>query len=505
MNDFECDLLVIGGGINGAGIARDAAGRGLSVVLLEARDLGSGTSSASTKLIHGGLRYLEFFEFKLVRESLQEREALLRLAPHIIWPMEFVLPHGSGQRPFWMIRLGLFLYDNLARRVLLPASKAINLAQHKYGYPLKTAFKRGFVYADCWVEDSRLVVLNAMDAAEYGATILTRTKCTKLRPKDDCWEALAEGDKGQEIKIRASMVVNAAGPWVRDVIEDCGLKKSSSNAPKVRLVKGSHLILPRRYDGRQSYILQQEDGRITFAIPYEGEYMLFGTTEENYVGDPYDVVISDEEFEYLLRSYNAYFKDHITKDDVIWTYSGVRPLVDDGAEESRKVSRDYRFYVHAESKAPMFSVFGGKITTYRILAEELVNKLLYLDNRYANPWTDENPLPGGDILGGRFDDFVEAQQSEYPWLPTSLLLRYARAYGTRMDRFLEGAKGLDDLGKDFGGGVYAAEIVYLIRYEWARSVEDILWRRSKLGVHVADETAAKLKKALPKMIKEHAQ
>ncbi len=505
MSDLECDLLVIGGGINGCGIARDAAGRGLSVILLEAKDLANGTSSASTKLIHGGLRYLEFLEFALVRESLKERETLLGLAPHIIWPMRFILPHTPSQRPFWMIRLGLFLYDHLAKRAVLDGSKGVNLSKHKTGRVLEDKYRRGFSYSDCWVDDARLVVLNAVDAADHGAQILTNTKCVKLKAHDEFWEVEAQGSKPKKsLKIKASMVVNAAGPWVRELIESSGLKKTSAGAPRIRMVKGSHLILPRQYEGDQAYILQQKDGRITFAIPYEREYTLVGTTEEGYEGDPYQARISDEEFEYLLRAYNAYFKDKIDKSDVIWTYSGVRPLMDDGEAESRKVSRDYRLYSHSESKAPMISVFGGKLTTYRVLAEEVVDKLLYLDNRYAPAWTDEKPLPGGDILDGDFAAFLDAQGDEYPWLPEELLLRYARSYGTRMDLFLDGASSLDDLGKDYGDDVYGAEVIYLIRYEFARSVEDILWRRSKLGVHVSDKVIEALEKDIKKLVKDYA-
>ena len=505
MSDLECDLCVIGGGINGAGIARDAAGRGLSVVLLEAKDLASGTSSASTKLVHGGLRYLEFLEFKLVRESLQERETLLRLAPHIIWPMEFILPHTPSQRPFWMIRLGLFLYDHLARRAYLEGSKSVDFSRHETGRLLEAQYKKGFSYYDCWVDDARLVVLNAVNAADYGAQILTNTACKKLKPHSEYWEIEAQGKKPKKsYKIRASMVVNAAGPWVRELIESAGLKKTSESAPKIRMVKGSHLILPRRYEGHHSYILQQKDGRITFVIPYERDYTLIGTTEEGYEGDPYEAMISDEEFEYLLRSYNEYFKDKIDKSDVIWTYSGVRPLMDDGEEENRKVSRDYTLFSHGESKAPMISVFGGKLTTYRVLAQEVVDKLLYLDNRYAPPWTDEKPLPGGDVAAGDFAAFLDAQRVEYPWLPEALLIRYARSYGTRMDLFLDGAGDLKDLGKNYGEGVYAAEVIYLIRYEFARSCEDILWRRSKLGVHVSEAVVEALEKDIKKLVKDYA-
>lgn len=502
MKETDYDLCVIGGGINGAGIARDAAGRGLSVLLLEAKDLGGATSSASTKLIHGGLRYLEFFEFKLVRDSLRERETLLSIAPHLIKPMSFVLPHSPEQRPFWMVRLGLFLYDYLAPRSVLPRSKGVNLNASTLGVPLKHQFARGFRYSDCWVDDSRLVTLNAMDAAEKGATVLTRTPCTKIVPHRDHWEISYKPEKKKAEKITASMVVNAAGPWVRKVLEESDLESTVKPVPKIRLVKGSHIIIPRSYDGEHAYITQQPDGRIVFAIPYEQDYTLIGTTEEDFSGDLYNARISDAEMDYLIAAYNTHFQEEITKNDVLWTYSGVRPLFDDGHEDSREVSRDYVLHEHLESRAPMVSVFGGKLTTYRVLAEKVVQRLLYLDNRYSNPWTAEVPLPGGDIDNANFDRFLTQQTQAYPWLPADLLLRYARAYGARMDRFLEGARSLEDLGTHYGEHVYEAEIVYLVRYEFAREAEDVLWRRSKLGVHVSDKTMEAVEKAMPKIKKE---
>ena len=503
MNKTDYDLCVIGGGVNGAGIARDAAGRGLSVLLLEAKDLACATSSASTKLIHGGLRYLEFFEFRLVRDSLKERERLMGIAPHLIYPMDFVLPHAPEQRPFWMIRLGLFLYDHLTRRARLKGSRGVNLWASALGVPLDDRYAKGFCYADCWADDSRLVVLNAVDAAEKGAEILTRTQCTKIIPHRDHWsiEFKAQGKKKSEV-VTASMVVNAAGPWVRKVLEDSGLESPVKPVPKVRLVKGSHIIIPRAYDGEQAYILQQKDQRIVFVIPYEGKYTLVGTTEESFEGDLYDPRISDEEMQYLCDAYSTHFKDDVTPDDVIWTYSGVRPLFDDGEEDSRTVTRDFVLHEHLESRAPMISIFGGKLTTYRILAEQVVQRLLHLDHRYTNPWTGTKTLPGGDIPDGDFNRFLDVQAQVYAWLPEDLLLRYARNYGTRMDRFLEGATSVKDLGEHYGDDVYEAEIVYLVRYEWAREAEDILWRRSKLGVHVSDDTVAALEKALPKLKKE---
>lgn len=502
MKETDYDLCVIGGGINGAGVARDAAGRGLSVLLVEARDLGGATSSASTKLIHGGLRYLEFFEFRLVRDSLRERERLLSIAPHLIRPMDFVLPHSPEQRPFWMIRLGLFLYDHLARRSILKSSRSLNLHGNALGVPLKDRFGRGFSYADCWTDDSRLVVLNAVDAADKGAVVMPHTRCTKITPHRDYWELSIKPEGKKAETVSASMVVNAAGPWVRQVLEESDLISTIKPVPKVRLVKGSHIIIKRAYEGEQAYILQQDDGRIVFAIPYEGDYTLIGTTEEAFGGDLYDPRLSDAEMAYLIKAYNVYFEKEIKASDVIWAYSGVRPLFDDGHEDARTVSRDFVLYEHLESRAPMISVFGGKLTTYRILSEQVVQRLLHLDHRYSNPWTDEAPLPGGDIDAGDFAAFAEQQSQVYAWLPGALLLRYARAYGTRMDRFLEGAKSTGDLGAHYGDDVYEAEIVYLIKYEWARTAEDILWRRTKLGVHVSDETVATLEKALPKLKKE---
>ena len=504
MSETDYDLCVIGGGINGAGIARDAAGRGLSVVLIEAKDLAQATSSASTKLIHGGLRYLEFFEFALVRHSLQEREKLLNIAPHVIWPMEFVLPHSSEQqRPFWMIRLGLFLYDHLARRLRLKGSRGINLLGNAVGVPLQDQYNRGFGYFDCWADDSRLVALNAVSAAEHGADILTRTRCTAIKPHSNHWDIEVQDQKTRKKKtIKASMVVNAAGPWVRKLLEESDLESSVKPLPKVRLVKGSHIIIPRAYDGHQAYLLQQEDKRIVFAIPYERDYTLIGTTEEDFKGDPYDPRISDDEMQYLCNAFNSYFKKQITREDALWTYSGVRPLYDDGEEDSRSVTRDFVLHEHIESRAPMISVFGGKLTTYRIVAEAVMQRLLHVDNRYARPWTADKPLPGGDIPNGDFGAFIKLQTQAYPWLHPYLLYRYARAYGTRMDRFLEGAKSADDLGTHYGDDVYEAEIVYLIRYEFAREAEDILWRRSKLGVHVNEKTIKALEKALPKLKKE---
>jgi glycerol-3-phosphate dehydrogenase len=497
------DLCVIGGGINGAGVARDAAGRGLSVLLVEARDLTAATSSASTKLIHGGLRYLEYFEFGLVRDSLKERETLLRLAPHIIQPMSFVLPHDRGQRPWWMIRLGLFLYDNLARRKMLPGSQGIDFHKTGAGEPLKEHFKKGFKYADCWVDDARLVVLNAMSAAEKGADILTQTKCIGIEDGRQAWTVRLEDAAGLTFEVSAEALVNATGPWVRDVIDGSGL--AQPDTPHIRLVKGSHIIIKRAYEGDQAYILQQPDKRIVFVIPYEGDYTLIGTTEEAFEGDSYEARISEEEMTYLCEAYNRAFKAPISRSDLLWTYSGVRPLFDDGEGEARAVTRDYKIYEQPSTPHLMLSVFGGKLTTYRVLAEEVVDRIVEVAGRDVPAWTALENLPGGGIAAADFEAFLDVQRKEYSWLEEGLLYRYARSYGARMDRFLEGAGSIDDLGVHYGGGLYEAELRYLVRHEWARCAEDVLWRRSKLGAHVDKDTAARLEAALPDILGEAEQ
>jgi len=495
MTVINYDLCVIGGGINGAGIARDAAGRGLKVLLLEAEDLGGATSSSSTKLIHGGLRYLEYYEFKMVRDALKEREVLLSMAPHVIWPMEFILPHTPQQRPAWMVRMGLFLYDHLARRNSLKASRGVDFAHDARGAPIRSEYNKGFSYADCWADDSRLVALNAISAAAHGATILTRHRCVKLRVQDDYWivEYQKEGEQSHKHAVNASMVINAAGPWVRHLVDDNSAFNDEDGIPDIRLVKGSHIIVARQYEGEQAYILQQPDNRITFAIPYEHDYTLIGTTEEEYEGDPREARISDAEMAYLINAHNQFFAKEITKKDVMWTYSGVRPLYSessDAGKSATSATRDYRLYAHDKNAAPMVSIFGGKLTTYRKLAEQAVDKILKMHDRDAAPWTAGAALPGGDIKDADFDAFLMTQAQRYKWLPKALLHRYARSYGTSMDVFLQGARYLQDLGQDFGGGVYESEILYLLRYEFAQTAEDVLWRRSKLGLHVSDDVVA---------------
>jgi glycerol-3-phosphate dehydrogenase len=482
-------LLVIGGGINGCGIARDAIGRGLSVMLVEEADLASATSSASTKLIHGGLRYLEQYEFRLVREALMERERLQAMAPHIIWPLRFVLPHDTGIRPAWMVRIGLFLYDHLAPRKKLPGSETIRLDRHPFGAPLKGDFTTGFVYSDCWVQDSRLVVLNAMDARERGATIAVGTRLVSASRGADGWEALVESVKTRAKRVVvARLMVNAAGPWVSNVLQ---AKLGVNTNKHVRMVKGSHIVVPRRYEGEHAYIFQNPDKRIVFAIPYEEKFTLIGTTDVPYEHDPRKIAISDEETRYLCESVSHYFAQPIGPRDVVWSYSGVRPLYDDGSINASVVTRDYVFDLDAsESAAPVLSVFGGKITTFRRLAEHAMDEIARFFPNVGPAWTQNASLPGGDIPGGDIDDFARELHERKPFLSPGVARRLARSYGTRVDRFLEHAKEAADLGRDFGMGLTEAEIEYLSTSEWATTAEDILWRRSKLGLHLPRTAAA---------------
>ena len=485
------DLLVIGGGINGAGIARDAAGRGLRVVLCEQNDLGSATSASSTKLIRGCLRYLEYYEFRLVREALIEREVLLRAAPHIIWPLTFVLPHDKGLRPAWMVRLGLFLYDHLGGRERLPGSRGLDLRREPVGVPLKDTLRKAFSYSDCWVEDSRLVVLNALDAAERGAEVLPRTRCSQARRVDGLWEArLTPAEGGPERILRARALVNAAGPWVSEVMSQIAGGNARSS---LRLVKGSHIVVPRLHDGEQAYILQHTDRRVIFIIPYERRFSLIGTTDVPYDGDPTQVRITEDETAYLCAAVNRYLRQELHPRDVVWSYAGVRPLYDDASESASAVTRDYVFDIDAsEGRPPLLSIFGGKITTYRKLAEHALAKLDEASGRQTAAWTQSAPLPGGDMPDADFERFLETLKRERPWLPAELARRYARAYGTRVTRMLDGIQGLDDLGEALGEGLYEAEADYLAREEWARCADDVLWRRSKLGLHVDDAAKARL-------------
>jgi len=500
----ETDVLVIGGGVNGAGIARDLAGRGLSVVLCEKDDLASATSAASTKLIHGGLRYLEYYEFGLVRDALKEREVLLRAAPHIIWPLTFVLPHHAKLRPWWLIRLGLFLYDYIGGRRTLPKSKGLDLAGTRFGQPLKNTFKRGFSYSDCWVEDTRLVVLAALDAAERGATILTRTECTHLakRDKHDGWTATFYDHVTEETyKIHAQMVVNAAGPWVTKALDIVG--HGGDTVPqkyKIRWVKGSHIIVPKLYQGDHAYILQNGDGRIVFAIPYEKKFTLIGTTDIEYHGDIEEVRISMEEVEYLCEAVSSWLRKPVKPEDVQWTYSGVRPLLDDGASDAKAVTRDYVLDIEEYKGAPILSIYGGKITTFRKLSEKAGDQVVERLGRGRGAWTADAVLPGAEASGLNFETFVKTLRREFNWLPESLALRLARAYGSRVRTILRGCKRMADMGEDFGDGIYEAEIRYLVANEWAMTADDIFWRRSKLGLHASEETQKRVAKFVRKLL-----
>lgn len=474
------DLVVIGGGINGAGIARDAAGRGLSVILCEKDDLAQGTSSRSGKLIHGGLRYLEYYEFRLVREALIEREVLLNAAPHIVWPMRFVLPHSPEQRPAWLVRLGLFLYDHLGGRKKLPGCRNIDLRRDPEGKPIRGEFTRAFEYSDCWVDDARLVSLNALDAKERGAIVMTRTAATAARRVDGAWEVEFTASDGVKSKVRAKAIANAAGPWVENVINGV----AGSNSPRrVRLVKGSHIIVPKFWEGPQAYLFQNDDKRVIFVNPYEGGMALIGTTDIPYEGRAEDVAIDARETDYLLAAINRYLRTPITRDQVIHAFSGVRPLYDDNAENPSAVTRDYVFDVAGEP--PMLSVFGGKITTYRKLAEHALEKLKPFFPAMKDAWTATAPLPGGDMPGADFDRFLAQLRAASPWLPEALAHHYARLYGTRTKDLLNGAGDLAGLGQHFGGLLYQAEIDYLRRAEWARTAEDVLDRRTKHGLHIS--------------------
>jgi glycerol-3-phosphate dehydrogenase len=473
------DVLVVGGGINGTGIARDAAGRGLRVLLCEQDDLAAHTSSASTKLIHGGLRYLEGLHFALVRKALQEREVLLASAPHIMRPLRFVMPHDAHLRPQWMIRAGLLLYDNLAKRDHLAASASLDLKKHPAGTPLEPRYTRGFIYSDGWTDDARLVVLNARDAAERGAaTILTRTRCEKIELRERLWHARLSGAHAQEVTCRA--VVNATGPWVTRFLREA---TSAHTERGVRLVKGSHIVVPRIFQHRFAYIFQNIDRRIVFAIPYEHDFTLIGTTDVEYHGDPSSVHIDEAEVRYLCDTVNRYFTRKIGPGDVVWRYSGVRPLLDDKAGDPSSVTRDYKLELERED-APLMSVFGGKITTYRRLAETAVDELAKALGQKLPPWTEKALLPGGDLTGGSFARFLRNVERRYPWLPEHLRKRYSRAYGTRIDRVIGDARSLADLGEEVVPQLHEREIDYLQREEWALMAEDILWRRSKLGLHL---------------------
>lgn len=485
------DIAVIGGGVNGCGIARDAAGRGLSVFLAEQNDLGGGTSSASTKLIHGGLRYLEHYEIRMVRASLAEREVLLGTAPHIIWPLRVVLPHHAELRPAWLIRLGLFLYDHLGVRQRLPACRSIDLVRDPAGAPLDRRFSKGVEYSDCWVDDARLVVLNAVDAARRGADVRVRSPVRSAVRSDGLWDVeVSDAATGQVETIRARALVNATGPWIADFT--AGNLRVNTSA-HIRLVKGSHIVVPRMFDHDRAYIFQNADRRIVFAIPYQHDFTLVGTTDVDFTGDPATAAASDEEIAYLCSAISEYFSVPISRDAVVWSYSGVRPLFDSGESAAQEANRDYVLELNGAGGEPaLLNIFGGKITTYRHLAEEALAKL----NGHVPPmglsWTRSAPLPGGDFPVDGFDTLVEDIVARHACVDMPLATRLARAYGTVAFDILSGVETSEDLGRHFGAGLYERELVHLIRNEWASTVEDVLWRRSKLGLRMSDQEASGL-------------
>jgi glycerol-3-phosphate dehydrogenase len=486
------DLFVIGGGINGCGIARDAVGRGYSVALAEKGDFASGTSSAATKLIHGGLRYLEHYEFRLVREALMEREILWSMAPHVIWPMRFVLPmQKGGVRPSWMVRLGLFLYDNLGGRKLLPPTRTLDLRKDPAGKPLKPVFAKAFEYSDGWVDDARFVVLNARDAADRGATIMNRTRVVSARREGGLWliETLDE-KTGRPAMHKARMLVNAAGPWVDNVLSGVFGRNDVHN---VRLVQGSHIIVRRKFSDPRAYFFQNPDNRIIFAIPYEQDFTLIGTTDRDYMGDPKDVKISQEETDYLLSAASEYFAKPVTRDEIVWTYSGVRPLFDDGASAAQEATRDYVLKVEGDAATgAVVNVFGGKLTTSRRLAESVLEKIEAVLGKKKGAWTKVSTLPGGDFGPLSFDAEVRRLGLDYPELPGTLLKRLMRLYGTKVRVLLGDARSVGDLGQNFGADLYAREVIYLVEHEWAHTAQDVLWRRTKLGLRVGAEDVARL-------------
>lgn len=494
------DLAIIGGGINGCGIARDAAGRGSSVFLCEMNDLASGTSSWSTKLIHGGLRYLENYEFRLVREALIEREVLWRIAPHIIHPLRFILPHHNGLRPRWLLRLGLFLYDHLGGRKLLPPTRSLDLTRNATGKPLAPGrFTTGFEYSDCSVDDARLVVLNARDAANRGAIIRTRTKAIQIGQADGLWQITIEyQDSGTRDTIKARALVNAGGPWVEDVLSRGAQVDARA---KVRLVQGSHIVVPRHYDHDRAYIFQNADGRIVFAIPYQEDFTLIGTTDRDYEGDPSKVAATPDEIAYLCTSVSEYFSRPVLPESIVWTYAGVRPLYNDGVSEAKATTRDYVFELDTPEGLPLLSIFGGKITTYRRLAEEALERLApYLGGNITQAgWTATSHLPGGDLDVTSMPDLIAELLREHPFLSHAHAVRLASAYGTHARQLLGTARSASDLGQSFGATLTEAEVKYLVAHEWAMTAEDVVWRRSKLGLRLSAAEIA----ALDDWIEQH--
>ncbi|MBK1796286.1 glycerol-3-phosphate dehydrogenase [Devosia sp. WQ 349] len=483
------DIFVIGGGINGVSIARDAVGRGFTVGLAEMNDLASGTSSAATKLIHGGLRYLEHYEFRLVHEALAEREVLWATAPHIIWPLRFVLPHQKGMRPAVVLRTGLAMYDYMGGRKLLPPTKTLDLTKDEAGKPLKPGHKLGFEYSDCWVNDARFVVLNARDAGDRGAEIHVRTKVTAARREEGAWTIELDGEAGKT-RVRAKMLINAAGPWVDEVINGVMGKNGKHN---VRLVQGSHIVVKKLYEHDRCYFFQNGDGRIFFAIPYEDDFTLIGTTDRDFHDDPRNVKISEEETSYLLAAANEYFADTITRDDIVWTYSGVRPLYDDGASAAQEATRDYVLKLEGDSSTgAVLNIFGGKLTTSRRLAEAALEKIEAILGQRGAAWTKTSTLPGGDFGVKSFDAEVRRLAKDYSALPPSLLRRLMRLYGTKARVILGTAQTIADLGRSFGSDLYSREVDYLVTQEWARTAQDVLWRRTKQGLRTSAEDVAQL-------------
>ena len=498
------DLAIIGGGINGCGIARDAAGRGLSVFLCEQEDLAYGTSSTSTKLIHGGLRYLEYYEFRLVREALREREVLLNAAPHIIWPLRFILPHHKGLRPAWLIRLGLFLYDHIGGRKILPGTTSVNLLTDVAGQVLKKNYSKGFEYSDCWVMDSRLVVLNAMDAAEKGAEIRTRSPLRKATRTGKSWRlTLHDKPSNEEFQIEAKVLVNASGPWLDELQ---GHISHAETKEHIRMVKGSHIIVNKLFDHERAYIFQNADGRIIFAIPYENKFTLIGTTDGDFHGDPSKVSISSEETDYLCQAASEYFLQQIGKEDVVSSFSGIRPLFDDGKSEAKAATRDYVLKLDTgKNEAPLLSIYGGKITTYRKLAESVLSKLSPFLPGMGREWTEKCVLPGGDFRPGDFDLEVRELLSRCPVLNKELATRLFRTYGSCAHDMTGSIKDKNDLGSPFGHDLYGFEVDYLIAREWARCAEDVLWRRTKLGLFLSKPEAETLDEYIKKKVSAEKQ
>jgi len=491
---FDYDMVVIGAGINGAGIARDAAGRGLSVLLCEKDDIAQHTSSASTKLIHGGLRYLEHYDFLLVRHALQEREVLLRAAPHIIWPLRFILPHHSALRPRWLIRLGLFFYDHIGGRKLLPSSHSVDLTEHVSGEALKTEYSSGFEYSDCWVQDARLVTLNVMDAATRGCNVQVRTEVTDLIRKQGSWTVKLKNHlTGVKSSVTSRLIVNASGPWVEQTLD---LDEDHDSKHGVRLVKGSHIVVPKMFEHPYTYIFQNADDRVVFAVPYENDFTLLGTTDVEVEDEPGKEAIEPRETRYICESVSEYFDKPVSADDVVWTYSGVRPLYDDASENASTVTRDYKLDLDVRKGAPVLSVYGGKITTYRKLAEQAVDMMKHHLGITTGAWTAESYLPGGDIPNADFETYLLQQQKTYGWMENALITDYVRNYGTLVGSVVGTASSMAELGQHFGGPLYQVEVDYLVKHEWARTAEDILWRRSKKGLHVPADTVEKLTRYL---------